>query len=203
VADGIRSFIAFTLPDEVKRSLAEAKASLMAYGFNIRWVPSDNIHLTLKFLGDIRQEDVSRAEEAMASAALGRKSITLQARGLGVFPGVRRPRVIWAGLAGDTEQIADCQADLELNLSALGFPREKRPFRSHLTLGRVKGKSIHSGKLSEAIRRGAPFASPSATVDRLVLYRSELRPTGAAYTILREAPFTMPDPSSNNQKPGG
>jgi len=191
MADTIRSFIAFSLPDRLKECLVEVRATLMTCGFNIWWVPSENLHLTLKFLGDIHQKDVSRIEEAMTSAAFGREPITFHASGLGVFPGLSRPRVVWTGLAGETEEIADCQADLESELSGRGFPREKRPFRSHLTLGRFKGKNVDAGRLSKAVKQGASFASPSATVDRLVLYRSDIKPTGAVYSVLREVLFRL------------
>ena len=123
----------------------------------------------------------------MATAA-GFSPISFRIQGLGVFPGISRPRVLWAGLTGETDRIAECQQRLDTHLAASGLPKEKRPFRGHLTLGRVKGR-IPADRLLQAIKRLSTCESEPVAVDRIVLFQSELKPTGAVYTSLRTVPF--------------
>jgi len=112
----------------------------------------------------------------------------LEVKGLGVFPGIRRPRVLWAGIAGETPPLNELQKDLEEALRQVGVPKEKSPFSGHLTLGRVKGK-IDSEKILNALKLGKAFISDPFTVRNLYLIKSDLKPTGAEYTKLIQAPL--------------
>ena len=188
MAETLRAFVAFKLPQETVSCLSDVTASLMSFDFGIRWIPAENIHVTLKFLGDVGQKAIGPIAEALCATAAGQRPISFRAKGLGVFPGIRRPRVIWAGLSGETERLMECQRALDTQLAMIGFPREKRPFRSHLTLGRVRGK-IAPEKLLGAIKQLSAFESAPVTADRMILYRSELKRSGALYTVLAEAPF--------------
>ena len=140
MTETFRAFIAIDLPESVKPFLSEAQKALKQYGFRVKWIRPQNIHLTLKFLGDTATADINKIAEAMRLAASECPGLSLAAKGIGVFPNVRRPRVIWAGLDGQLEALADLQRALEAQLADLGFTRDSRPFKSHLTLGRVKGK---------------------------------------------------------------
>jgi 2'-5' RNA ligase len=189
MSDTLRTFVAFTLPKDIAATLETVKASLVAYGFKVRWVSLENIHLTLKFLGDIKKKDIDPIAHALRETVAGRDPISFRVSGLGMFPGMHRPRVIWVGLTGEIDRIVDCQQVLDTHLSAVGFPREKRPFKGHITLGRVKGR-IRPDRLLEALTTCSAYESIPVIVDRMHLIQSDLKPAGASYTALRTAPFT-------------
>ncbi len=183
MSETIRAFIAFPLPEGVIAFLREAQNELKSQGFPARWVRPENIHLTLKFLGDINLRDLEGIAAAIHDAAEGRRPVSFKALGLGVFPAIRRARVVWVGVAGEVDRIADCRKALDARLSTFGIGAEKRPFRGHLTLGRLKGRAPPE-KLLEAIKTRSATASRLVVADRLVLFRSDLRPDGAVYTEL-------------------
>jgi RNA 2',3'-cyclic 3'-phosphodiesterase len=176
-----RAFIAIELPEDVRSFLGEAQKVLKTYGFRVKWVRPQNIHLTLKFLGNTDTADTDTIVEAMALAVKDYAAVPLAAKGIGVFPDIRRPRVIWAGMNGQIEILKDLQQTLDSHLAGLGFPGETRRFKAHLTLGRVRGK-IASALLIEAIDRLKGFESESFEVSQIILFKSELRPGGAVYS---------------------
>jgi 2'-5' RNA ligase len=188
MTETFRAFIAIDLPESVKSFLSEAQAALKLYGFRIKWVRPQNIHLTLKFLGNTATADTDKITEAMNLAARNCPIVSLTAKGIGVFPNVRRPRVIWAGLNGQLETLANLQQALDTHLADLGFARDTRAFKSHLTLGRVKGK-IASERMKAAIDKLKEFESESFETDQITLFKSELRPTGAVYTKVHRVNF--------------
>jgi 2'-5' RNA ligase len=110
--------------------------------------------------------------------------LILFTKGLGVFPGIKKPRVLWIGISGDIKPLSEIQANLEKNLEKKGFPKENRSFKSHLTLGRVKG-NIHPEDLFDTLRSFSDFSSEPFEAKELVLYKSELKPSGALYTKLQ------------------
>jgi len=181
ISETFRAFIAIDLPESVKSFLSEAQAALKLYGFQVKWVRPQNIHLTLKFLGDTATADSDKIVEAMTLAARNCPIVSLTAKGVGVFPNVRRPRVIWAGLNGQIETLANLQQTLDAHLADLGFATDTRAFKSHLTLGRVKGK-IASDRMIAAIDKLEEFESESFEIHQVILFKSELRPSGAVYT---------------------
>ena len=183
-----RAFIAIDLPDGVKSFLSEAQETLKLHGFRVKWVRPQNIHLTLKFLGDTAIADTDKIAEAMALAAKNCPIVSLTAKGIGVFPNVRRPRVIWAGLNGQLETLAKLQQTLDAHLADLGFAGDTRAFKSHLTLGRVKGQ-IESDRMKAAIDTLKEFESEPFEANRVILFKSELRPTGAVYTQVHRVNF--------------
>jgi 2'-5' RNA ligase len=179
----IRSFVAATVPDEVVVFLRQIQAQLQLPGMNIRWVAAKNIHLTLKFLGDI---DPSRVPDVAAQmdAAAGRiPSFSLAAKGVGVFPNLRRARVLWVGLAGDLDRLKAIQATLESGLESVGFPMEPRNFGAHLTIGRIRHRK-DAEMINESLNQLKDTTSDRFRVDRLVLFKSILNPNGPVYTQL-------------------
>ncbi len=182
--DKIRTFLAFPLPADILEVIRDVQQCLIGRDIRISWVKPENIHLTVKFLGEISPASVQLAIQAAETTAVGASPMELSVKGLGVFPDARRPRVIWAGLSGRTQSLIDFQADLEENLANVGFEKERRRFKAHLTLGRVK-KKLSPVKLVSAFDACGGFASRSFAADRLVLYRSQLRPEGAVYTALQ------------------
>jgi 2'-5' RNA ligase len=188
ISETFRAFIAIDLPESVKSFLSEAQEALKLHGFRVKWVRPQNIHLTLKFLGDTATADTDKIAEAMTLAAKNCPIVSLTAKGIGVFPNVRRPRVIWAGLNGQLETLANLQQTLDAHLADLGFAGDTRVFKSHLTLGRVKGK-IASDRMKAAIDKLKEFESEPFEANRVILFKSELRPTGAVYTKVHGIAF--------------
>ncbi len=184
----VRAFLAIEVPPEYRPGLAAVQESLKRSGADVRWVAPANIHLTLKFLGDITAAQVAQVAEGAAAAAAATPVFTLQASGVGMFPSSKNPRVIWLGLDGQLETLGILVQHLEDALEALGFPKENRAFTPHLTLGRVR-----SSRGKEALQKQVqslqlpPF--PPFQVARVVLYQSTLRPSGAVYTILQQSPL--------------
>lgn len=184
----IRTFIAVEIPDKIISSIAKVQEDIKTYGFKIRWVRPESIHLTLKFLGNIEAADAENVGRAVCKAARAVAPLSLQAKGIGVFPGIRRPRVVWVGITGQLETLGRLQKTLDENLAAIGFPKEKRPFKGHLTLGRIQ-KKIDSKTFIEALDALGIFETETFTADRVVLYKSELKASGAVYTKLVSAPL--------------
>jgi 2'-5' RNA ligase len=182
----IRTFIAIEIPKTVISKIRELQGVIKAYGFKIRWVRAENIHLTLKFLGDIEEIKINEIAEAVSKTAEQHSPISLKAKGIGVFPGIKRPRVLWVGLSGQLEALIKLQQTLDENLIALGFSSEERPLKGHLTMGRIKDR-IDVKKLGDALMAFRRFESETFTTGQIILYKSELTPSGAIYTKLASA----------------
>ena len=179
----VRAFIAIHLPHDVLQAITSVQSALKSRGLKFRWVKAQNVHLTLKFLGDISPADIGGIGRTMAATAGRYKPISLAARGLGVFPGIKRARVVWVGVGGNTEPLGQLQRHLEQGLAEIGFPSENRPFRSHLTVARSKGK-IDPRRLGDALREVGQFDAVPFVADRIHLIQSDLRPDGPIYTPL-------------------
>lgn len=184
----MRTFIAATLPAHIIDHVAAVQNSLRSAGVRAKWARASNMHLTLKFLGDIDETEVASAGRAMSESARGSSPITLLASGIGVFPSLRRPRVIWAGLGGETEKLTRLQAAMEDALDAAGFPRENRAYSAHLTVGRIRER-IDLKKLPDMIERFEKFESEPFAVDRVTLFKSDLKPDGPVHTKLATHTF--------------
>ncbi|MEJ2167406.1 MAG: RNA 2',3'-cyclic phosphodiesterase [Desulfobacterales bacterium] len=186
MSETIRSFIAIELPEAVVSLLARVQQDLKSLRLKAGWVRPQNIHLTLKFLGNIKTDDIEKIGGAMKEAAQNRGPFTLTAGGIGFFPGVKRPRIIWVGVGGQTSELFALQRDLEDRLAAVDFPKEKRSFKGHLTLGRFR-----DGPAPDVIRRVfeeySNFGKEEFKVHRIVLFRSDLKPSGAVYSQLLQA----------------
>jgi 2'-5' RNA ligase len=186
----VRCFVAIDLPDDVRRSLEATAERLRAAAprADVRWVSAHAMHLTLKFLGQVPEERLAEVREAMETVARSTPRIRLACAGLGVFPGPSRPRVIWAGIPEGVGALKVLAAALEAALEPLGFPPEGRPFRGHVTLGRVRSPRA-SASLGRAMKDADDADFGSWTASRLVLYRSHLGPTGAIYEALARLSF--------------
>jgi 2'-5' RNA ligase len=182
----LRAFVAARLPGALLTALEDLQGELRAEGLRARWVRPGGMHLTLAFLGEIPAGQVAAVAGAVRCAAAGCAPVGLSAGGIGVFPGLRRPRVLWVGLAGQTERLAELQRRLDGRLSALGFQTADRPFRGHVTLGRLTSP-VDAGRIAAAVasRDGRLFGR--FEVRELVLIQSDLRPSGPVYTELIRA----------------
>jgi 2'-5' RNA ligase len=184
----IRTFIALELPPSLISLLAKVQEDLQSMGLRAKWVRPENIHLTLKFLGNINPADIDNIGGAMVDAVGKINTFNLVAEGIGVFPGIKRPRVIWVGLKGQIQLLFAMQRLLEDNLAALGYKKEKRPFKGHLTLGRFK-QSVNPNTIRRVLEEFGDLAIEEFTARRVMFYKSDLKPTGAVYSQLQQASF--------------
>lgn len=184
----MRLFLAINLPDDVRRRAYEAAAPLRAASPAVSWVAERNLHLTLKFLGEVPDGGDDGIVRGMQEVVGRHAGITLSIGGFGAFPNMRRPRVVWLGIAGDP-RLELLHHDVEVACAALGFAVEGRPFRPHVTLGRVKGAmSADEARALAAAARSARFRASSA-VESVDVMRSELSPGGSRYTVLAALPL--------------
>jgi 2'-5' RNA ligase len=156
---------------------------LRASGLRAGWVKPQNIHLTLKFLGDIKTGDIDDVGSAMKAAAEGWAPFALTAGGIGFFPGIKQPRVIWVGVGGQIQPLFALQRNLEDRLAAAGFPKDKRSFKGHLTLGRLRDRP-DPAVIGRILQSYSDFGKAEFAVHRIVLFKSDLKPSGAVYSHL-------------------
>jgi 2'-5' RNA ligase len=185
----IRAFLAIDPPPEVMRrivALQETMKKNLPHG--IRWVNPDGIHLTLKFLGNIFPSNRDQIKDVLPTIVGGHHDFTLSVGRIGVFPGLAKPRVVWVGIGGETKALLDLQRDMEEALNDIGFPREDRSFRAHLTLGRIKDPRAVTS-LEKIIAEGQTFNAGAFTANRVLFIKSNLTPAGAVYTHLAAFPL--------------
>lgn len=184
----IRSFIALELSAGVKKALADLQEKLRERIPRARWTRPEGTHLTLKFLGEIEREKIEAVAAALDQIAAQHPPFKLKLEGLGAFPRLAFPRVIWVGLQHN-DQLPLLQKTIETALEPLGFEPERRSFHGHLTLARLEGE-----RWSEELRRYFLELSPisdgkNIPVKSAILFRSELKPGGAIYTALHRSPL--------------
>jgi RNA 2',3'-cyclic 3'-phosphodiesterase len=180
----IRAFVAFPLPEAIMIRISDIQERLKSYRLPVRWVKPENVHLTLKFLGDIPLNTINGIGEVLEDMVREYAPLMFFIKGLGIFPNIKKPRVLWTGISGDIKPLAEIQENLEKNLEKKGFAKENRPFKSHLTLGRIK-RDIHPENLFDILRSFSDFTSEPFEAKELALYKSELNPSGASYTKLK------------------
>jgi 2'-5' RNA ligase len=179
----IRCFIAFELPQSAKEGLARIQEAMKRAGGGIGWVKPTGMHLTLNFLGNIKEKQIDELKLAMGESVAGFEPMELVFSEVGAFPNTRNSRVIWVGLAGHTDSLTAIKQRLDQFLQPLGFEPEQRPFKPHLTLGRVK-KRINPTLLTKVISETVIVEKEPFTISHLILYESQLFPVGAEYTPL-------------------
>lgn len=178
----LRLFIGIDLPVQVKEAIAKAKVNLEPY-IKGRWIAPENLHLTLKFIGSVDAEKVELISEKVAKAAVSFSAFTVKTTNFGFFPNSKRARIFWLGLTN--QHLTDLAKVLENNLAELGYQPEKRPFQPHITLVRFKQPQ----KLAPDIEQKLPQLNISFTINELILFSSQLKPTGAEYQALRRFPL--------------
>lgn len=181
----MRTFIAIDFEEEIKKKLYFLLLELDKVSQNIKWVKKEGMHLTLKFLGEIEEEKIPKIEAVLNAISKMCSPFPLRLKGTGTFPpGKKNPRVIWIGIEGG-QTLKELQAQLEEELEKLDFPREKREFHPHLTLGRVKIQSHLGGVLSQ-LEREKETTFGEMKVNKITFFQSILKPTGAEYKVLSE-----------------
>ena len=182
----IRTFIAADIPGPVRDGLRRVQAELKKEPIQFRWVKPENIHLTLAFLGAVNAGLIDAIVDAMVSAGRLFTPMHLIARGLGVFPSIKRPRIFWAGIGEEVRHLGELKQALDrelMTVPGLAFKPDRRPFKAHLTIGRAKGR-MDAKRLAAAMTKVGPLLATRFVVNGLTLYKSDLRPGGAVYTKL-------------------
>ncbi len=181
----IRTFLAIELPRALLSKIEEVQGNLRSSQSDVRWVSPGNLHLTLKFFGNIDESKIEPIVKSIDQTVQETPPIFLRAKGMGAFPNLRNPRVIWIGFGEGKEELTSFQRKLEIEFEKIGFPPEDRPFHPHLTLGRVR-----SGKGKEDLIKGMERYREEEfgeiQVEKVILFKSDLRPSGPIYTALRE-----------------
>lgn len=176
----MRTFIAVELPEEIKKKIGEIQAPLKRTNAFVSWVKPGNIHVTLKFLGEVPEERIEEVFEATEKAVEGAERFTMSLKGMGGFPNLKRPRVIWIGTGSGEEALSLLAKRIEEEMEKIGFPREKRGFSPHFTIGRVKSpKNIE--QLAARVE-SSDFQTEEIEVAEVVVMKSQLTPSGAIYT---------------------
>jgi RNA 2',3'-cyclic 3'-phosphodiesterase len=182
----VRLFVALDLSGAVRAEIAAFCEKLHAEFPSARWVRSEEIHVTLKFIGEVAEGGVKRIEETLAMVQSG-EPVEVNFRGAGFFSDERRSRVLWIGIDA-APNLAEIASQIETRLEPLGIAREKRKYKPHLTLARIS-ESRGIEKLGDALRRDGPVDFGAVRTNEMHLYRSELGRGGAKYTRMKTFAF--------------
>jgi len=182
----IRAFLAIEPPEDILQELSRFQEKMKReISGRISWTKPQGQHLTLKFFGDISADDITNISSVVQNRTALAPPLTLKIEKIGVFPDARRPRVLWCGVSGDGENLLGLHKKLDSDFEGIGFPSEDRPFRAHLTLGRIKESHGLTG-ISEALTKQKDFVAGVFECKELILFQSKLLPQGAVYTKLSE-----------------
>ncbi len=182
----LRAFIAVEITAEVREKLAVLQSKLRKAGGRVGWVAPENIHLTMAFLGNVFAAQVAALSEALDAVAAGFKPFQFEVSDVGFFGSPKSPRIIWAGVAEEMPNLIDLQKLVAARVVGLGLPLENRPFKPHLTLGRVRSGK-RADELTSALTSAKNTAFGWVPVQRLLLMQSHLEHQGVRYSILHES----------------
>jgi RNA 2',3'-cyclic 3'-phosphodiesterase len=180
----IRTFIAVPIPEKLKLDVDKLIVGFKPLASGISWVRAANLHFTLRFLGDIDSNSISSLKQAVESQMTGITQFNICLSGLGCFPNLNRPRVVWVSADGDTDKMTELANRVENACRECGYGQADKPFAPHLTIGRVKFPS-GSDKLVESLKT-TRFKTDQFSVDKVVIYKSDLTPRGPIYTSMGE-----------------
>lgn len=182
-----RTFIAVFPPPEIVESLTALLARLRAaIPDGVKWVEHENLHMTLRFFGDLVDKKVRQAIETTEAFGTGRGPVGVALGGLGAFPSTARPRVFWVGMREGGDRLESLARDLDMAYRRSGFGAADKPFRAHLTLGRVRqGWNVDGGRIA-----GLNYESPAFILGRISVMKSQLTPQGPVYSSLAEIPLS-------------
>jgi 2'-5' RNA ligase len=188
----LRAFLASELPVSIQDAIQKSTSNLrQTLGDDlVRWVPAHNIHLTLKFLGDVSPSSLDLIKQMLITEAAQYQSFDIQVEGIGSYPNAKQPRVIWVGLNAPAT-LASLQRSIESAAARLGYESEERSFSPHLTIGRVRqnASSADIQKIRAALEAAKVGNLGTAHINAVHLFKSDLQPTGSVYTKLFSAPL--------------
>lgn len=190
-----RTFIAVEAADEAHVAALAAIDRLRTAAEGVRWVAPDNLHWTLQFLGDLDDREMAEVCLRTVRVAARHEAFELEARGVGAFPSIQRPRTLWLGAGAGSERFCALQTDVEASLRELGFRGEGRGFIPHITLGRIASRAVPGPgrrgvpQLVERLAKLADFDGGLMSVDEVIVFASELGRDGPVYSVLARAPL--------------
>ena len=179
----MRTFVCFELPDDVKDKLAALLTEARKFHDLIRWTPPSNVHLTFKFLGETTDNQLEAVSAALEKITRLHAPVNVTFDRLGVFPNFKTPRVFWVGVNETSNHLQELVSDLEIGFEDVGFEKENRQYRPHLTLGRTKDRHIGETLNFWRQHKIKPF---TVRFPKIVLMESRLELTGAVYTPLKK-----------------
>jgi 2'-5' RNA ligase len=182
----IRAFIAAEIDPQTKKKISNLISILKKSEADVKWVTEDQMHLTLKFLGNIEQDRIQEISDALSAIANKAFSFTIHLSKLGAFPNMNHPRVIWIGIDKGAESLEALNKKIETNLEKLGFPKENREFKPHFTLARIKS-SKNILELIKTLEKNTFDSEGEIKINKLIIFQSILTPKGAIYTKLSTA----------------
>ena len=184
----IRCFVAIEIPETIQTLLTFAQEELRKFVRGASWVKRENIHLTLKFLGDVAPNQISVIRNSIEQVTDARSPFSMELGGIGAFPNLSRPRIIWAGVKTGADDVAAIAREIDLRLSRHGHERDKKPFRPHLTLARIK-RLANLKPLVDVFQQYDTINGATMIVNQIRVVQSELRRSGAVYTPLETCCF--------------
>lgn len=183
----IRTFICIEVPNSIKERIDKLQHTLRQQDAKISWVKSSNIHLTLRFLGDVSTLRIPTVGAAVERAAGRSRPVEIEVGTTGCFPSAKRPRVFWVGLTAIPESLVSLHAMIEEELAREGFPPEDRRYSPHLTIGRVRSPQNASRVAEDLIATG--FERESFQANEVIVMRSDMNPAGSIYSPLFHVPL--------------
>lgn len=185
----IRTFVAVEISSAVRQLVAELIDEFRTAGADAKWVEPQNLHVTLKFLGDVDANEIHQPCRAVQEAVADFAPFEFAVQGAGAFPNVSRPRTVWLGIGQGNEELVALNRRIELPLEKLGFRREARRYKPHLTIGRVRRGGPGVAELGALIRHYADFDAGRTTVSQVLVFSSRLDRSGPTYESLARAPL--------------
>ncbi len=191
----MRLFVAVLLSDHVRAVLKDVQARLEEAGPGVRWVPPELLHLTVKFLGEVPDPKAGAVAETVARGAAGAAPFTMQISGCGCFPPRGPVRIVWTGASDASGTLVECVEAVNSELERFGFPRERRPWSPHITIGRVR-EDRSQGRIRSAVE-ALSFDAVEQPVKAVTLMSSVLSPKGPTYTAVSTTDFGSVDGTAN------
>ena len=183
-----RLFFALEIPSETRKNAVSLVESFNIPQSQVRWVRGENLHITLKFLGDVADDQVPAISDAARGVAQKFEPIDIEVAGMGLFPNHEKPQIVWLGAEGETDTLASLEAALSKALEPLGFPADERRYTPHITIGRVKSDVVR-GKLVRIVHERHHERMGAAGVFSIVLFESSLKPHGPVYSVVEVFPL--------------
>ena len=181
----IRTFVAIKIPEDIRNGIATLQSGSKGLGGKITWVKPENMHLTLKFLGETEQRQVKNISDKLAQAVLSINQFEIKFKGAGAFPNIRKPKVFWVGTEGDNSTLIELANKIDQQMCEFGFKPENRRFSAHLTIGRVRDfKGIDP--VIHLLQKEESFSPGEFIVKYVSFIKSELTRQGPIYTTLEQ-----------------
>jgi len=188
MSNTIRAFIAIPLDPKIQHSIERMQDHLKKTNSDVKWVKPENIHITLKFLGDVNTEQINSVKQALSNCTHNTRPFKVELSQLGAFPNIERPRTLWIGLKDSKKQLNRIAVSLEKALGKIGFQGDQRPFNSHITIGRVRS-SKNINLLSQLLSNYQIATGLTQTISKIVLLKSTLNSEGPLHEPLYQIKF--------------